>query len=47
MSCEQIVGVKNILLTFTHCDTGQVVARRAHKLSSDEPAGTSIRRARR
>lgn len=36
MSCEQIVGVKNILLTFTNCDTGQVIARRAHKLSSDE-----------
>ena len=36
MSCNKIVGIKNILLTFTNCDSGQVVGPIAHELSTDE-----------
>jgi hypothetical protein len=36
MSCESIVGVKNIVITFTNCDTGQVIGPVSHKLSGDE-----------
>lgn len=36
MACEGIIGVKNILLTFTHCDSGQTVKNLSHALSSDE-----------
>lgn len=36
MTCENQVGVKNILLTFLDCDTGQVYGPISHKLSSDE-----------
>lgn len=36
MSCDNIVGVKNILLTFTHCETGAVFSKVSHKLAGDE-----------
>lgn len=36
MSCENIVGVKNILLTFKNCDTNQIVGPISHQLSSEE-----------
>lgn len=36
MACENIVGVKNILLTFTNCETGQVTGPISHKLATEE-----------
>lgn len=36
MACENQVGVKNILLTFTDCDTGQVFGPISHELSSED-----------
>lgn len=36
MACENQVGVKNILLTFTDCDTDQVFGPLAHELSSED-----------
>lgn len=36
MSCEQIVGVKNIFIVFTNCDTKQVTPPISHKLAKDE-----------
>lgn len=35
-ACDNLVGLKNCLITFTNCDTGQVIAARSHVLSSDE-----------
>lgn len=36
MSCDNIVGVKNILLTFRDCDTQQVVGPYSHELASED-----------
>jgi hypothetical protein len=36
MSCDNIVGVKNILLTLTDCNTDQVIGPYAHELATDE-----------
>jgi len=36
MTCENQVGVKNILLTFLDCDTGDVYGPISHKLSSED-----------
>lgn len=35
-SCEALVGVKNIMLTFLNCDTNVKIGPISHKLSSDE-----------
>lgn len=36
MSCPSIVGVKNILLTFTNCETGAVLGPIVHELAKEE-----------
>lgn len=36
MSCENIVGVKNILMTFRDCDTDAVLGPYSHELATDE-----------
>lgn len=36
MSCDNLVGVKNILLTFTNCDTGQTFGPYAHELATED-----------
>ena len=36
MSCEAIVGVKNIKLTLEHCESGQRIANLIHLLATDE-----------
>lgn len=36
MTCDNIIGVKNILISFTDCDTGAVVRNVSHKLSTEE-----------
>jgi hypothetical protein len=36
MTCENQVGVKNILMTFLDCDTGAIYGPIAHKLSSED-----------
>lgn len=36
MACDNIVGVKNILISFRNCDTGEVISNVAHKLANDE-----------
>lgn len=36
MACENIVGVKNILLTFRDCDTDVTLGPYSHELSTDE-----------
>ncbi len=36
MTCDNQVGVRNITMTFTDCDTGQVYPPLAHQLSGDE-----------
>ena len=36
MTCENQVGVKNILMTFLDCDTGLIYGPIAHNLSSDD-----------
>jgi hypothetical protein len=36
MACEHIVAVKNILITFTDCDTGQTIGPISHKESSED-----------
>jgi hypothetical protein len=36
MTCENQVGVKNILMTFLDCDTGDVYGPIAHNLSSED-----------
>jgi hypothetical protein len=35
MSCDNVVGVKNILLTFTDCDTEQTYGPYSHELATD------------
>lgn len=34
MTCENQIGVRNILLTFTECNTGRVVRNVKHELST-------------
>jgi len=36
MACDNIVGVKNILLTFQDCETGASYGPYAHELATDE-----------
>jgi hypothetical protein len=36
MTCENQVGVKNILMTFLDCDTGAIYGPISHKLSSED-----------
>jgi hypothetical protein len=36
MTCDNQVGVKNILLTFTDCDTGATYGPISHNLSSED-----------
>jgi len=36
MSCDNIVGVKNILLTFRDCNTDQTFGPYSHELSTEE-----------
>lgn len=36
MDCPNQVGVKNIMLTFTDCDTGQVYGPLSHELATEE-----------
>lgn len=36
MACENQIGVKNILMTFRDCNTGGVIRKVSHKLSTDE-----------
>jgi len=36
MACENVLGVKNILITFTNCETGQVTGPISHKLAKDD-----------
>lgn len=36
MACENQVGVKNILLTFTDCDTDETFGPISHELSSED-----------
>jgi hypothetical protein len=36
MSCENTVGVKNILMTFKNCDTDEVVGPISHELSTED-----------
>lgn len=35
-TCDNIIGVKNILLTFRDCDTNQVIGPLVHKLANEE-----------
>ena len=34
--CSNIVGLKNCLLTFTNCETGEVLGPLAHELATEE-----------
>lgn len=36
MPCENLVGVKNILITFRDCDTDERIGPISHKLSSED-----------
>jgi hypothetical protein len=36
MACPKLLGVKNIPIRFTNCNTGQVLGPIIHKLASDE-----------
>lgn len=36
MSCDNIVGVKNILITFLDCDTNQSYGPYAHELATED-----------
>ena len=38
MTCENQVGVKNILLTFRDCDTDAVYGPISHKLATEDAA---------
>lgn len=35
-ACDNIVGVKNILIKFTNCDTGQVTGPFQHELAKED-----------
>lgn len=36
MACPSIIGVKNILITFTNCDTNEVVGPISHELAKED-----------
>jgi hypothetical protein len=36
MACDKIIGVKNISITFTVCETGQVLGPLSHKQATDD-----------
>lgn len=36
MACDAITGVKNVLMTFTDCDTEEVIGPISHKLASTD-----------
>lgn len=36
MTCPNVVGVKNIMLTFINCDTGQKLGPMPHKQATEE-----------
>lgn len=36
MTCENIIGVKNILISFRDCDTDEVIRNVAHKLATQD-----------
>lgn len=36
MACENQIGIKNILISFESCDTGEVVRKVSHVLSTEE-----------
>lgn len=36
MSCDKIVGVKNIVLTFTDCETGETIGPISHKQANED-----------
>lgn len=36
MTCENVVGVKNILMTFTDCQSGRVIGPYSHELATEE-----------
>lgn len=36
MACENLIGVKNILMTFYDCDTETTIGPISHKLATDE-----------
>lgn len=36
MACENLIGVKNILMTFYDCDTETTIGPISHKLANDE-----------
>ncbi len=36
MPCDNLVGVKNILITFRDCDTDEVIGPLSHELSTEE-----------
>lgn len=36
MSCDNIIGVKNILMTFRDCDTDTVLGPYSHELAADD-----------
>lgn len=36
MACDNMVGVKNVLVTFENCDTGEMLGPVSHELSSED-----------
>lgn len=40
MSCQNQIGIRNILFTFTDCDTGTVIGPVSHKLADSESLPT-------
>ena len=36
MSCENNIGLKNAVFSFTHCDTGEQIKRISHVLAEDD-----------
>jgi len=36
MSCDKLVAVKNILMTFTNCETGEVFGPISHRQANDD-----------
>lgn len=36
MACENVLGVKNILITFINCDTDEIIGPIAHQLAAED-----------
>ena len=36
MSCDNVVGVKNIMIKFTNCETGAIIGPIAHDMAKDD-----------